>query len=176
MSLPRNRVDLERARRAYDAGRERRMRTGGKVTLRATAKLIENTYLEGRIGQYHFASDEPPERGGDERAASPLEHFLMGAAFCFLSQVAQFAPLYKVEIEDAEVDLRVEFDDAEKHGLPGPGAAFTNVVYKIKIRSSSPEEQVAKLVTHAERGCHTVASLRAAVPVTVESEIITPDG
>ena len=166
---------MERARRAYEAGREHRLRNGGKVTLRATAKLIENTYLEGRIGKFHFASDEPAERGGDDRAASPLEHFLMGAAFCFLSQVAQFAPLYKVEIEDADVDLRVEFDDAEKHGLPGPGAAFTTVVYKVKIKSSSPAEQVEKLLTHAERGCHTAQSLRAAVPVTVETEIITPE-
>ena len=81
MSPTRNRVDLERARRAYDAGRERRIRQGGKVTLRATAKLIENAYLEGRIGKYHFACDEPPERGGDDKAASPLEYFLIGAAF-----------------------------------------------------------------------------------------------
>lgn len=175
MSPTRSRVDLERARRAYEAGREHRLRNGGKVTLRATAKLIENTYLEGRIGKFHFASDEPAERGGDDRAASPLEHFLMGAAFCFLSQVAQFAPLYKVEIEDADVDLRVEFDDAEKHGLPGPGAAFTMVVYRVKIKSSSPAEQVEKLLTHAERGCHTAQSFRAAVPVTVETEIITPE-
>jgi len=175
MSPTRSRVDLERARRAYEAGREHRLRNGGKVTLRATAKLIENTYLEGRIGKFHFASDEPAERGGDDRAASPLEHFLMGAAFCFLSQVAQFAPLYKVEIEDADVDLRVEFDDAEKHGLPGPGAAFTAVVYRVKIKSSSPAEQVEKLLTHAERGCHTAQSFRAAVPVTVETEIITPE-
>ena len=175
MSPARSRVDLERARRAYEAGREHRLRNGGKVTLRATAKLIENTYLEGRIGKFHFASDEPAERGGDDRAASPLEHFLMGAAFCFLSQVAQFAPLYKVEIEDADVDLRVEFDDAEKHGLPGPGAAFSSVVYRIKIKSPSPAEQVEKLVAHAERGCHTAQSLRAAVPVNVESEITTPD-
>ena len=89
--------------------------------------------------------------------------------------MAQFAPLYKVEIEDADVDLRVEFDDAEKHGLPGPGAAFTQVVYKVKVRSPSPAGQVEKLLAHAERGCHTAQSLRAAVPVTIETEIITPD-
>jgi hypothetical protein len=81
MTPARNRVDLERAQRAYEAGRARRLRTGSKVTLRATAKLIENAYLEGRIGKFHFACDEPPERGGDDKAASPLEFFLIGAAF-----------------------------------------------------------------------------------------------
>ncbi|MBN2256663.1 MAG: OsmC family protein [Anaerolineaceae bacterium] len=175
MTPTRNRVDLDKAQHAYEAGRERRLRTGGKVTLRATAKLVKNTFLEGRIGKYHFTCDEPPERGGDDEAASPLEYFLTGAAFCLLSQVVQFAPLYAVEIEDADVDLRVEFDDAEKHGLPGPGAAFTNVVFKVKIKSPSPADQVQKLLMHAERGCHTAQSLRAAVPVTVETEIITPE-
>jgi organic hydroperoxide reductase OsmC/OhrA len=88
--------------------------------------------------------------------------------------VAQFAPLYQVLIEEADVDLRAEFDDAEKHGLSGPGAAFQKVVYRVKIKSPSPVEQVEKLLTHAERGCHTAQSLRAAVPVTIETEIISP--
>jgi organic hydroperoxide reductase OsmC/OhrA len=162
MSTTTGRVDLEKARRAYDAGRERRLKIGGKVTLRATASIVKDAYIEGRIGKYHFACDEPPERGGDDRAASPLEFFLIGAAFCFLSQVTH-------------VDLRVEFDDAEKHGLPGPGAAFQKVVYRVKIKSPSPVEQVEKLLTHAERGCHTAQSFRTAVPVTVETEIISPE-
>jgi uncharacterized OsmC-like protein len=89
--------------------------------------------------------------------------------------VAQFAPLYKVEIEDADVDLRVSFDDAEKHGLPGPGAAFNQVLFKVKVKSPSPAEQVDKLLAHAERGCHAAQSLRTSVPVSIETEIITPD-
>jgi len=76
------RVDLEKARQAYESGRENRARAGhGKVTLRATADLVENAFLKGRIGKYHFECDEPPVRGGDDRAASPLEYFLIGTAF-----------------------------------------------------------------------------------------------
>ncbi|MGB8252013.1 MAG: hypothetical protein WCF08_02260 [Anaerolineaceae bacterium] len=81
MSPTTGRIDLEKARHAYDAGRERRLKTGGKVTLRATASIVKDAYIEGRIGKYHFACDEPPERGGEDRAASPLEFFLIGAAF-----------------------------------------------------------------------------------------------
>lgn len=80
---PVNRVDLEKARRALETMRKRyiedpRTRT---VTLRATAKLVKDAYIEGRIGRFNFAADEPPERGGDDRAPSPLEFFLIGAAF-----------------------------------------------------------------------------------------------
>ena len=51
------------------------------ATLRATANLVKDTYLEGRVGRFHFTCDEPPERGGEDQAPSPLEFFLIGAAF-----------------------------------------------------------------------------------------------
>ena len=85
----------------------------------------------------------------------------------------QFAPLYGVEIIDLDVDLRVEFDDAEKYGLPGPGAAFQKVVYKLKITSPTNISNVNELIAHAERGCHAAQSLQNPVPVNVEAEIIT---
>ena len=77
------RVDLENARRVYDAARQKMMEKpgSGRVTLRATGKIIENVYLEGRIGRFKFLSDEPESRGGKDLAPSPLEHFLMGAVF-----------------------------------------------------------------------------------------------
>ena len=86
--------------------------------------------------------------------------------------MVQFAPLYEVEISDMDVDLRVEFDDADKYDLPGPGAAFQRVVYRLKIKSPSIHDNIQKLVDHAERGCHTAQSLRHPVPVTFETEII----
>lgn len=35
----------------------------------------------------------------------------------------------------------------------------------LEVRSPAPAERVAALVAHAERGCHSSQSLRAAVPV-----------
>ncbi|MBA4420676.1 MAG: hypothetical protein C0391_05975 [Anaerolinea sp.] len=86
--------------------------------------------------------------------------------------MVQFAPLYSIEISDLSVDLRVNFDDADKYDLPGSGAAFTNAEYRLKITSPSPKEHVNKLITHAERACHTAQSLRQPVSVTLETEII----
>jgi organic hydroperoxide reductase OsmC/OhrA len=88
--------------------------------------------------------------------------------------MVQFAPLYEVEISDLYVDLRGEFDDSDKYDLPGPGAAFQRVVYRLKVKSPSNPENIQKLINHAERGCHTAQSLRQPVPVIIETEII-PD-
>jgi len=77
-----NRIDLLKMRRAYLEGFSRRKESGnGKVTLRATAKLVKDAFLQGRIGSFHFECDEPPSRDGDDKAPSPLEYFLIGAAF-----------------------------------------------------------------------------------------------
>ena len=83
MTEPGGRVDLERMGKAYDEGKARYLANPGSstVTLRATAKLVKNALMEGRIGKYHFTCDEPQGRGGEDAAASPLEYFLAGAAF-----------------------------------------------------------------------------------------------
>ncbi len=77
------RVDLANSKRAYDEARARYIAKPGSstVTLRATARLVQNALLEGRIGRYHFTCDEPPGRGGEDQAASPLEYFLIGTVF-----------------------------------------------------------------------------------------------
>lgn len=83
MADARGRVDLEHMKVAYDETRARYLANPGSstATLRATAKLVKNAFMEGRIGKYHFTCDEPAARGGDDAAPSPLEHFLVGAAF-----------------------------------------------------------------------------------------------
>lgn len=78
-----NRIDLEKGRAALESMRQSYIENpaSSKATLRASAKLVKNTLLEGRIGHFNFMCDEPPARGGEDAAPSPLEFFLIGAAF-----------------------------------------------------------------------------------------------
>jgi len=80
---PENRIDADQGRAALEAMRQRYQEDPrrSQATLRATANLKKNTLLEGRIGRFHFSCDEPPVRGGNDEAPSPLEFFLIGAAF-----------------------------------------------------------------------------------------------
>lgn len=85
--------------------------------------------------------------------------------------MAQFAPLYDVILDDVDVDLRATFDSADKHNLPGEGAAFEQVIIKLDIKSPSPSDMIEKLIHHAERGCHAAQSLRKPVPVIFEAVV-----
>lgn len=88
--------------------------------------------------------------------------------------MVQFAPLYQVELWDTSIDLRAQFDDSEKYNLPGPGAAFQRVIYKLKVNSPSSDEAIQSLIQHAERGCHAAQSLQEPVSVSIEAEITHP--
>jgi organic hydroperoxide reductase OsmC/OhrA len=63
------------------------------------------------------------------------------------------------------VDVRGSFSPAEKFGLDAPVGALDEVAITLEVRSPTPAGQVRQLVAHAERGCHSSQSLRAAVPV-----------
>ena len=56
-------------------------------------------------------------------------------------------------------------------GLEGPGAAFESVSFAVSIKSSAPEEQVRKLIVHAERGCHAGQTFRKPIPVTTTATL-----
>ena len=167
---PKNRINMEKGRQVYEQTRARLASnpTSGKTTIRAVAKLLEDMHIEGRVGKFHLESDEPAARGGTELGPTPLQYFIAGAAFCLLTQMARFAPLYDVPLEEVQADVRAEFDIADKFGMEGPDGAFEHVIYAVTVRSSAPPEQVRLLVEHAERACHAAQSLHQHVPILIE--------
>jgi uncharacterized OsmC-like protein len=167
---PGNRIDMEKGRQVYEQTRARLASNpdSGKTTIRAVATLLEDMHLEGRVGKFRLDSDEPAVRGGTDLGPTPLQFFVAGVAFCLITQLARFAPLYDVPLEDVQADVRAEFNVADKFGMDGPSGAFEQVTYALMVRSSAPPEQVRQLVEHAERACHAAQSLRQPVPVVLK--------
>lgn len=78
------RVDLVRQQREIErlrASMSARPRDGRRTTTRATARILEDTHLEGRMGRFTVESDEPVARGGNDLAPSPLQYLMVGTAF-----------------------------------------------------------------------------------------------
>ena len=78
------RVDLARQRREIDrirADLASKPRDERRVTTRATARILDNVHLEGRMGRFVVESDEPIARGGTEQGPSPLQYLMVGTAF-----------------------------------------------------------------------------------------------
>lgn len=83
--------------------------------------------------------------------------------------MARFAPLYDVEILDAQADVRATFFNTEKYGVDDAPPYFEQVTVRVDVDSPAGEDSVAALVAHAERACHAAQSLRHPVDVTLDA-------
>ena len=77
VDLAKQRHEIERMR-AELAAKPREER---RVTTRATARILDNVHLEGRMGRFVVEADEPVARGGTEQGPSPLQYLMAGTAF-----------------------------------------------------------------------------------------------
>jgi hypothetical protein len=77
VDLAKQQHEIERMRAELSA----RSREERRVTTRATARILDNVHLEGRMGRFTVEADEPLARGGTEQGASPLQYLMVGTAF-----------------------------------------------------------------------------------------------
>ncbi len=82
------------------------------------------------------------------------------------SQLTRYASELDVQIDDAEMDIRMSYDTRGKLGLADVSPACQGVTYILNIKSPAPSEKVQELVGLIERGCHTVNTIRNPVPVS----------
>jgi hypothetical protein len=74
-------VNLERLRRVYDEDRAQAETPGhAQAVTRVVARIVQDVKIEARAGRFVLESDEPPARGGQGSAPTPLQYFAAGIA------------------------------------------------------------------------------------------------
>jgi len=81
------------------------------------------------------------------------------------SQLARYASQLDIEIEDAEMDIRMTYDTRGKLLLADISPGCNDLTYIFKIQSPAPPDKVQELLRLIEKGCHTINSLKNPVPV-----------
>ena len=82
------------------------------------------------------------------------------------SQLTRYASELDIQIDDAEMDIRMSYDQRGKLGLEDISPACEGLSYTIKIASPAPSEKVKELIGMIEKGCHTINTVRNPVPVS----------
>lgn len=82
------------------------------------------------------------------------------------SQLTRYASQLDIEIEDAEMDIRMIYDSRGKLLLEDVSPGCRELTYVFKIQSPAPSAKIQELLAMIEKGCHTINSLRNPVPVT----------
>ena len=82
------------------------------------------------------------------------------------SQFKRLAAKAGVVLNDLEMDLRMTYDLSGKFPIKNFSDAAQGINYVFKISSPSPLEQVIQVAQAADKGCHTVNSMRKRMPVS----------
>lgn len=102
---------------------------------------------------------EPVERGGDGTGATPLSHFLTGAAACLLNQFV------RVSITDG-LPLRFLGASARGEFRREAGGRFQRIACEVRAEGSIEAAAAESLIGRAERLCYVHQTLVAAVEMT----------
>lgn len=82
------------------------------------------------------------------------------------SQLTRYAAELDVQIDDAELDIRMSYDTRGKLELADVSPACQEVTYVLDIKSPAPSEKVRQMVQMIEKGCHTINTIKNPIPVT----------
>jgi uncharacterized OsmC-like protein len=108
--------------------------------------------------------DEPVDRGGGGRGASPLSHFLSGVGACLLNQFIRIAVADEVPVTFAGAAVRGEFGREA-------GGTFERIICVINGEGDLATEVAERLVERAERLCYVHCTLSQVVEMTTVLEL-----
>ena len=86
------------------------------------------------------------------------------------SQLTRYASELEIQIDDAEMDIRMSYDTRGKLRLADVSPACQGVTYVLNIKSPAPSEKVRQIVDLIEKGCHTVNTIRN--PIAVSGKLV----
>ena len=141
----------EHVKKRHEASDEEFLFGSERVDLRR----LDHLKVEARKRHFTFYVDEPAERGGTDQGPNPLAYFIAGAASCLINQFLTDAIYRNVNLEDVQLAARGHFDRRM-------GGAFEEIIYDLKLTSSSSEDDILSLAKEAEEMCYAHQTLKKA--------------
>lgn len=81
------------------------------------------------------------------------------------SQLTRYASELDIQIDNADMDIRMHYDTRGKLLLDDVSPGAQRVEYVFEVDSPAPTEKIKELLAMIEKGCHTINTLRDPVPV-----------
>lgn len=160
-------IDLGKFRVVYEEERERPSdgADGYLLQQRAVIRLNESLVKLEQAEDYTVYCDDEKFKKQHGKRPSPLQYFIASIGFCMFSQFKRLAAKLEVALDDLEMDLRMTYDLSGKFPIKDFSDAAQGISYVFKIQSQSPLDKVIKVAQAADKGCHTVNSMRKRMPV-----------
>jgi uncharacterized OsmC-like protein len=160
-------IDLGKFRVVYEEKRENGPSDADGYLLQQRAVIRLNQALV-KIEQqedYTVYCDDGKFKKQQGKRPSPLQFFIASIGFCMFSQFTRLATKAGVPLDELEMDLRMTYDLNGQFPIKDVAEAAQGLSYTFKINSAASAEKVISVAQLADRGCHTVNSMRKRMPV-----------
>jgi len=127
------------------------------ATVRSSADEHEAIVATNNISQ---SLSVPAKSSGKGSAINGGEFLMLAVATCYCNDVYREAERLRIPVEAVFVEASADF--------PGPGLAATNIRYKVRVRSSAPEDVIADLLRKTDAVAEVHNTIRQGVAVKLE--------
>jgi putative redox protein len=131
-------------------------------------KWLEQRSFQAETGSGHtLMMDGPPEHGGQNTAARPMEMILVGLGGCSAFDVVEILEKSRQNVEDCQIEIDAERADE----VP---AVFTTIHMRFIISGQKLNEKHVKRAVElsVEKYCSVAKMMRPNVTITFDYEII----
>ena len=139
-----------------------------RVVFEAQTALVEDVRCTGHVR--HFAPivvDEPPELGGQDRGANPVELLLVSLGACQEIMYSAMAAMMGIQLDEVKVSLKGTLDLKGLFGMdPAIPPGYQKITYETTLKSPASEEALRQLVEAVESHCPVLDTLVRPVEVT----------
>lgn len=142
-----------------------------KELFKATAILQEGVKVDVHAREFHITVDEPQAMGGTNAGMSPVELVLGALGACQSIVAKSYAEKFEVDLEGCRVELEGDLDTDGFMNKSDVRRGFSNIRYTFYIKTSSPKENVEKLIDFLEKTCPVGDTIANPVNV-VRTEIV----
>ncbi|MEW5788443.1 MAG: OsmC family protein [Pseudomonadota bacterium] len=138
-----------------------------KVVFRADTQLEEDVRCCAQVREFApIIVDEPPELGGKDAGANPVELLLVALGACQEIMYSAYASVMGVQLDGVKVNLRGYLDLRGLFGLdPAIPAGYQKVIFETEVSSTADEATLRKLVQTVESHCPVLDTLVRAIEV-----------
>lgn len=139
-----------------------------RVVFEAETALVEGVRCTGKVRNFApIVVDEPPELGGQDKGANPVELLLVALGSCQEIMYAAMAAMMGIKLDEVKVNLKGSLDLKGLFGMdPAIPPGYQKITFETFLSSSAPEEDLRKLIEAVESHCPVLDTLVRPIEVT----------
>lgn len=138
------------------------------VVFRADTEWMEDVRCMATVRDFDpIIVDEPPELGGQDTSANPVELVLVALGTCQEIMYAAYASVMDIQLDSVKVSARGYLDLKGLFGLdPAVPAGYKRITFETQIESPADEDKLRALIETVESRCPVLDILSRAQSVT----------